>query len=140
MFGINRLSPQTMPSSTVPTPEEHQLRRNVQTHDLAESYRMRRVQRAAEWAESQGLPPEIIGKIVQSFNAPFPTTNVSINTGGGASGIGTLGKLALGTALALGTGGAGLGLWSLLKPAVAPVIERYGSKVDMTIIPPGETP
>lgn len=39
-------------------------------------------------------------------------------------GLGTLGKLAVGTALALGTGGAGLGLWSALRPVAEKTVEK----------------
>ena len=137
MFGLNRLSTQTPQSSTAPTQEEHQLRRNVQTHDLAESLRQRRMKELVEWAQFHDVPLDLIG----SLNQPFPTNNVSIRTSAMPK---TLAALATGAALALGTGGAGLGLWSLLKPAVAPgvvkEVERWGSSIGIEVIPPGEQP
>lgn len=53
-----------------------------------------------------------IGDLVQHHHAP-PT----------GAGLGKLGAALLGAALTAGTGGMGLGLWQLLKPAAVPAVQ-----------------
>lgn len=56
-----------------------------------------------------------------------------------ASGGSTLGKLAVGAAVAMGAGGLGLGLWSLLRDPAEKVIEKVIPGVDTeTTVLPGE--
>src|SRR5262249_14241667 len=92
---------------------EKELVRNVQTHDLAESLRLRRATRAKE----AGLPPE-------AFSLPFPATvtihqhkEVPDRAGAG----GWLRALVTAAALFLGAGGgAGLTALFLRQPAGKP--------------------
>lgn len=134
MIGLNRLWPQTGASSKGMTPDEAAVLREVLVHDQAESRRLRRIQQAAEWAKNQDIPLEILS----AFDRPFPGNNFSVtNLRDGKSGMGTLGKLAIGAALATGIGGLGLGALSLLKPAQQ--VEKIIPGVDTeTIITPGE--
>jgi hypothetical protein len=82
---------------------ERALIHNVQTHDLAESYRLRRATRARE----AGLPPE-------AFALPFPgnTVTTTTHTGGGM----VRGALLAALLLAAG-GGSTLALASWLNGA-----------------------
>ena len=54
------------------------------------------------------------------------------------AGIGTVGKLALGAALAAGTGGLGLGVWSALREPVTNTVEKLIPGVNSEF-KPGET-
>jgi hypothetical protein len=52
-------------------------------------------------------------------------------------GSGTLGKLAIGAALAMGTGGLGLGAWALLREPAETVIEKVipGTDTETNVLP-----
>jgi hypothetical protein len=92
---------------------EKKLIRNVQTHDLAESLRLRR----AVQAQEAGLPPE-------AFSLPFPASvtihqHKEVPDKGGTGGW--VRALVTAMALVLGTGGgAGLTAWLLRQPAEPP--------------------
>lgn len=109
--------------STAPTLEEHQLRRNIQTHNLAESYRQQRMQRLVEWARNNNVPLEMLG----SLDRPFPTSSVSITNHN--SGSKWLGPLLAGALAATGIGGSVLGVMSLLNKPAVPGADKIVEKV-----------
>jgi hypothetical protein len=99
--------------------QEKQLVRNVQSHDLAESLRLRR----AVHAKTQGLPPE-------SFALPFPANQVTIQRGDAG---GLWWKVPLGVAtgvIALSLPAiAALGVWlAVNRPSPTPAVVAEPAK------------
>lgn len=70
-----------------------------------------RIVRAAQ-AQGYGLPDEMYAR---PFPGSTPSNMTSVQQSKPA--LGTLAKLGIGAALAFGTGGAGLGAWSLMQGA-----------------------
>jgi hypothetical protein len=67
-----------------------------------------------------GSPTTIVTNTETAAQPAAPVAAVAPTTPAAPAALGWLGKTAIGTALALGTGGAGLGLASFLKPAPQP--------------------